>query len=403
MDSQENTQALHTKSKKNPHLTRTLTILLAVGSAISVANIYYCQPLLVLMGKTFHETSTQMGYVATLTQLGYAGGLLLLTPLGDIWPKRMLIVILSILTAIALSAVATAQTPAWLEIASFCVGVITIVPQIIIPLAVDLADEETRGEVVGIVMGGLLLGVLGARTISGAIGQLLGWRSVYVMAAVLMVGLAITMLFTLPHLVAKNKISYGELLISLVKLLREQPLLRQSSLIGGSMFGAFSVLWTVLAFRLAQGPYHYGSAVVGLFGLVGVAGALIAPVAGRIADKRGPSFMIGIGISITFISYVIMLFGDGLLLLLILGVLLLDFGVQASQISNQARIYSLVPTARSRINSVYMVAYFIGGSLGSFLATLTFGLWQWMGACMTAFAFVCLAGITHLYTIRARS
>ncbi len=395
MDINQYTHPAITAEENSPRLTRTLTILLAIGSAVAVANLYYCQPLLVLMGKTFHETSTQIGFVPTLTQLGYAAGLLLLTPLGDIWPKRMLIVTLSILTAIALVAVAVAPTTIWVEIASFFVGMITIVPQIIIPLAVDLADEETRGQVVGTVMGGLLLGVLAARTVSGAIGQLFGWRAVYVIAAILMIGLAVTMRLTLPHLIPKNKLSYGGLLISLINLVREQPLLRQSSAIGGAMFGAFSVLWTVLAFRLAQSPYDFGSAIVGLFGLVGIAGALIAPIAGRIADRRGPTFMIGIGIAITFLSYVIMVLGDRILLLLILGVILLDFGVQATQISNQARIYSLVPAARSRINSVYMVAYFLGGSLGSFLATLTYGAWQWIGACGTAFAFVFMAFIAH--------
>ncbi|PWI58389.1 MFS transporter [Sulfoacidibacillus thermotolerans] len=384
------------RNQQKPRLTRWLTLLLALGAAISVANIYYCQPLLALMGQTFHETSTQMGFVATVTQFGYAAGLLFLTPLGDIWSKRSLIVILSFTTAITLFALSQAQTITWLEVASFLTGMWTIVPQVIIPLAVDLADEKTRGQVVGTVMGGLLLGILAARTFSGAIGQWFGWRTVYLIATGLMIALGVIMYFALPQLTATAKLTYGKLMRSIAQLFLQQPILRQSSMIGGSLFGAFSVLWTVLAFRLSQSPYHYGSAIVGLFGLVGIGGALIAPIAGRIADRRGPSFMIGVGIFITFASYVMMLLGDGVLLLLIFGVLLLDFGVQASQISNQARIYALVPEARSRVNSIYMVSYFLGGTLGSFLAAISYGLWQWTGACLTALMLVSFAGTIHL-------
>ncbi len=377
-------------------LTRTLTLLLAFGAAVSVANLYYCQPLLVLMGRTFHESSAQMGLIPTLTQIGYAVGLLLLTPLGDALPKRGLIVTLSMLCALGLVAIAFSQSPFQLAASSFVVGMITIVPQIIVPLAANLAPPERRGQVIGTVMGGLLLGVLAARMISGAVGEVLGWRAVYDVAALVMVLLGVLMWLRLPKLPAQWTMHYGALLASLWGLLQKQPLLRQSSVIGGSLFGAFSVLWTVLAFRLSASPYHFGSAVVGLFGLVGIAGALGAPFTGRIADRRGPYFMVGVGITLTLASYLDLLLGDGDLLLLIIGVLGLDFGIQASQISNQARIYSLAPEARSRLNSVYMVAYFIGGACGSALGSAAYGAWGWAGSCATGLCFVLVALVAHL-------
>lgn len=390
------TYHLATKSAPAPHLTRALIFLLAFGAAVAVANLYYCQPLLVLMAKTFHEHVAQMGLIPTLTQAGYAVGLLLLTPLGDVLPKRGLIVSLCLLCAAGLVAIAFSQSPTQLAVFSLLVGVMTIVPQIIVPLAADLAPEEKRGQIVGTVMGGLLLGVLAARTVSGSVGEVLGWRAMYDIAAVMMVALAMLMWWRLPKLHAHHTLAYGALLTSLWTLWREQPLLRQSSVIGGALFGAFSVLWTVLAFRLAASPYHFGSAVVGLFGLVGIAGALGAPFTGRIADRRGPYFMVGVGIAITLASYLTLLLGDGILPLLILGILALDFGIQSSQISNQARIYALVPHARSRVNSVYMVVYFIGGACGSALGSVSYEGFGWLGSCVAGIAFIAVAIIIHL-------
>lgn len=377
-------------------LPRTLIVLLAIGSAVAVANLYYCQPLLELMAGTFHESAAQMGLIPTLTQIGYAVGLLLLTPLGDALPKRGLIVTLSLLCALALLAIAFAQSPFQLGAGSFSVGVITIIPQIILPLAADLAPPEKRGQVVGTVMSGLLLGVLTGRLISGAVGELLGWRAMYGIAALVMVLLGLLMWMLLPKLHAERTLRYSALLASLWELVREQPLLRQSSIIGASLFGAFSVLWTVLAFRLADTPYHFGSAAVGLFGLVGIAGALGAPLTGRIADRRGPYFMVGAGIFLTLAAYLILLSGSAVLALLVCAVLILDFGVQVSQISNQARIYSLVPAASSRLNSVYMVAYFLGGASGSALGSAAYGAWGWSGSCLAALGFALVALVAHL-------
>lgn len=377
-------------------LPRALIVLLAIGSAVAVANLYYCQPLLELMASTFHESAAQMGLIPTLTQIGYAVGLLLLTPLGDALPKRGLIVTLSLLCALALLAIAFAQSPFQLGAGSFFVGVITIIPQIILPLAADLAPPEKRGQTVGTVMSGLLLGVLTGRLISGAVGELLGWRAMYGIAALVMVLLGLLMWLRLPKLHAERTLRYGALLASLWKLVREQPLLRQSSIIGASLFGAFSVLWTVLAFRLADTPYHFGSAAVGLFGLVGIAGALGAPLTGRIADRRGPYFMVGAGIFLTLAAYLILLSGSAVLALLICAVLILDFGVQLSQIANQSRIYSLVLAASSRLNSVYMVAYFLGGASGSALGSAAYGAWGWSGSCLAALGFALVALVAHL-------
>lgn len=376
-------------------LTTRLTWTLAAASAISVANLYYNQPLLAIMARAFRESPAHMGMVATLTQVGYAVGLLAFTPLGDIVSKRLLIIILCLLVSAGLVGMASAPNLDVLEGFSFAVGLFTVVPQVLVPLAADLAPPERRGRVIGTVMGGLLFGVLAARIVSGAIGAWLGWRTVFFGASGTMILLAVAMRFTLPAVKSSHNKTYWQLLQFVFKLVREQPLLRQSSAIGAMMFGAFSVLWTVLAFRLSASPYHFDSAVVGLFGLVGIAGVFGAPIIGVIADKRGPYFMIGVGISIVFSAFVIMAVWSSILIALIAGVFLLDFGIQAAQISNQARIYGLVANARSSLNSVYMVSYFVGGALGSALGSLAYDVGGFAAACATALGFVAVAFLAH--------
>ncbi len=362
-------------------LDRRLVWMLAVACALSVANLYYVQPLLAEMAQSFRLTVNQIGGVATLMQLGFALGLLLVVPLGDRYNRRTLIVSMLALVTLALVLVALAPTVTILAAAGFLLGFATVVPQIIVPLAASLAAPFERGRVVGTVMSGLLIGILLARTFSGMIGAYLGWRAVYWIGAVLMVVLALLLRFLLPTDHQRSTMSYWQLLRSLASLTRTEPVLREAGVFGALEFGTFSAFWVTLTFFLETPPYHYGSGVAGLFGLVGVAGAFSASLVGRLADRLNIRYVTGFGLLIVLLSFLCMWLMGYWLLGLVLGVLLLDFGAQGVHVSNQTRIYSLNPSARNRLNTVYMVTNFIGGALGSFLGTWGWSLAGWNGVC----------------------
>lgn len=364
-------------------ISRGLILLLAMTSGLSVANLYYNQPLLADIGRTFGATSNAVGYVSMLTQIGYALGMLLFVPLGDIRERRTLISLLLILVSVSLVGFATSQSLMWMYIASFAIGVTTVVPQIIVPFSAQLALSAERGKVIGTVMSGLLFGILLARTVSGFIGDFFGWRSMYWIAAAIMLVLAFILYRLLPETKPETTASYSDLLRSIGQLVRKYSTLREASLIGACMFAAFSVFWTSLAFFLEGPPYHYSSAIAGLFGLVGVAGAAGAPIAGRLSDRMPPKRIIGILILLTLLSYGLFGLAGISLWSLIAGVIVLDLGVQGTQVSNQARIYALEPAARSRINTVFMVSTFIGGALGSTLGSYAWQHWGWSGVCWT--------------------
>jgi len=372
-------------------LTRRLLLVLAVACGLSVANIYYSQPLLADIGRTFSVSARQLGVLSMMTQIGYAVGLFLFVPLGDRFEQRRLIVVMLGVVACMLAAVALAPTLLWLYIASLLMGVTTVVPQLIVPLAANLAREEERGKVVGTVMSGLLIGVLLARTFAGFVGAWFGWRSMFGVAAALMVVLGIVLYLLLPVRHPDSKTAYRDILASLFRLTRELGPLREAAAMGGLLFGAFSVFWTTLVFRLGSPPYHYGSEVAGLFGLVGVAGASIAPVAGRLADRQSPRRVAAMGALFTLLSFVLFAVLDDWLWGLVFCVILLDLGVQGAQISNQARIYSLRPDARNRLNTVYMVTYFVGGALGSALGADAWSAFGWPGVCVVGGVFALLA------------
>jgi predicted MFS family arabinose efflux permease len=384
-------------SQRSKPLSKALVLLLAVSCGLTVANLYYNQPLLADIGRTFDVDAQHAGLISMLTQIGYATGLFLFIPLGDIQERRKLITILLIAVGIALIGVATAQNLGWIYTASFVVGVTTVAPQMIIPLAAQLAAPHERGKVIGNVMSGLLIGILLARTVSGWVGQLLGWRSMYGIAALMMFMLAYILTRKLPVSRPDIKLSYPALIRSIGVLIAEQRTLREAALIAACMFGSFSVFWTSLTFYLEGPKYEYGSGVAGLFGLVGVVGAGAAPIIGRLADRVSPRGMVGFMILTALLSYLSFWLLGSWLLGLILGVLLLDLGIQGSQVSNQARIYSLLPEARSRLNTVFMVSTFLGGAVGSTIGAFAWSYWGWNGVCavggsMVTAAFLIWAG-----------
>ncbi|MGP0584262.1 MFS transporter [Paenibacillus timonensis] len=363
-------------------LSRFLVLTLAVTAGIAVANLYYIQPLLAEIAAAFHVTQAQVGYAATLTQVGYALGMLMILPLADIREKKSLILFMLLCSAGALLFLAFAWNSAVLSIASFAVGFTSIVPQLIVPLAAQLADPKERGRIIGTVMSGLLIGILVSRTFSGLVGEYLGWSAVYFIASGLMILLAGFLTFRLPKSPSTTTAGYGALFRSMASLIKDLPLLREASLNGGMMFAAFSVFWTTLSFLLAEPRFGLGPDAAGLFGLIGVVGALAAPVAGRMADRRSPRFTIGIGMGAVILAYVCLLGFGYVLAGLVVGVILLDLGVQSTQISNQARIHAISDEARNRINTIYMVSYFVGGALGSWVGSFSYAHFGWTGVCI---------------------
>jgi predicted MFS family arabinose efflux permease len=374
---------------------------MAFATGASVANLWYNQPLLTLMSRTFHVSSSTAGSISMLTQIGYAVGLIAFVPLADLVERKKLILIL--LGIIALVSLTVAASPAfwWLAASSFLLGVVTVVPQIIIPVAADLADSRSRGRVVGIVMSGLLIGILGARTASGLIGGALGWRAVFVFGAMVMALLTILIQFTFPIAPPHGRHdTYFGVIRSIVPIMRQEPELNRASITGGALFGAFNIFWTTLTFRLGTAPYHYNASVIGLFGLLGVAGASVAPLAGRLADRRDPRVTVTYSIVFTIVAFIWLAPLNGSLWALITGIVLLDLGVQSGQISNQSRIYALRPDARARLNTVYMGSYFIGGSLGAGIGSWAWGHWAWTGVTITGLAFLTVAAAVHLHSLR---
>jgi predicted MFS family arabinose efflux permease len=272
---------------------------------VGAANLYYTQPLLADIARSFAASEAAAGLIATLSQAGFALGLLLLVPLGDAFERRLLVPLALVGVTIALIATALAPTIGLLALASFVVGVTTVVPQIIVPLGASLAAPQERGRVVGTIMSGLLIGVLLARTVSGFIGAEFGWRTMYWIAAVLMLALAVVLRLMLPRERPSTRISYPGLMRSLWGFMRSEPVLREASLFGAKGFGAFSVFWVTLSFYLQSPPYHFGSTVAGLFGLVGIAGASAASVVGRLSDRISARTITGAVLVCALLSFVV--------------------------------------------------------------------------------------------------
>jgi predicted MFS family arabinose efflux permease len=359
---------------------RTVGVMFA-ASAVSVANIYYCQPLLSEIGRSLGVSDRAIGYLPMWTQAGTALGMLIFVPLGDMFPRRRLIVIMCMASASTVAMMAIAPNLTLVNAAGFATGLTGIVAHLILPFAAKLAPAERRGQVVGTVLSGLLLGILLARVVSGYVGDLFGWRAMYLVAAAAMTTLAVILRYALPYDRPEPGLRYRELVRSIVHLATTQPVLREAAIIGGMLFGAFSSFWATLVFFLATPPYHYGPRVAGIFGIIGAVGVLFAPLAGKLSDRKGPAFTVALGILTAIGSYAVFDFTGRTLVGLVAGVILLDLGVQAGHVANQTRIYALIPEARSRLNTVYMVTYFLGGALGSALGAYGWSVWGWNGVC----------------------
>ncbi|HEX3690653.1 MAG TPA: MFS transporter [Solirubrobacteraceae bacterium] len=363
-------------------ISRGLVLLLATACGTAAANLYYAQPLLHTLAGAFGVSNGTAGLLITISQLGYVVGLTLLVPLGDLHERRGLISATMLLTAAALVLAALAPAFSVLGGAMAVVGVTSVVAQIVVPMSSSLSADHERGSVVGTVMSGLLIGILLARTVSGLIAAAAGWRTVFWFGAAAMVLLAATLRRVLPRIPPTTDLSYGGLLRSVLSLIREEAIVRQRMMLGALTFGCFSILWTSLAFLLSGAPYHYGNGVIGLFGLVGVVGALAASGAGRLADRGHNGRVTTVSILIMVASWGVMALGRTSVVPLIVGIAVLDLGVQGIHISNQSAIYALRPEARSRLTTAYMVAYFLGGAVLSAVTSTLYGSDGWSGVCV---------------------
>ena len=363
-----------------PASPRVPTFAMAVASGLGVANLYYNQPMLGLIEHAFPgETAATL--IPTATQLGYATGLVLFLPLGDIVDRRRLIVIQFAVLALALMNAAIAPTSVALLVASLLVGAASSVAQQIVPFAASLAGDHKRGAVVGTVMSGVLCGILLGRTVAGFVATEWGWRATFWLAVPAMLAAGALMAFTLPRRPPESALAYPKALVSLVYLWREEPVLRRAAMTQGCLFGSFSVFWTVLALHLEEPAFHLGADAAGLFALLGIVGILAAPLSGRIADRRGPQAVVMLGALTTLAAWAPMGWWDTIAGLIV-GVIVLDLGVQSAVVSNQHQIYALRPEARSRLNTIFMCGIFIGGAIGSAAATTIYHIAGWFPVCL---------------------
>lgn len=373
-----------------PAISRALVLMLAAGAGLAVASIYYSQPMLGVLGEDLQAGTRATGWVPTLTQLGYALGILLLAPLGDRIDRRRLIVLKAGALALALLGSALAPGIGWLLAASLAVGLAGTLAQDIVPAAATLAPPAHRGRVVGTVMTGLLLGILLSRVASGLVGQQWGWRAVFLAAAgsIALIGLALWR--GLPRFVPSTQLSYGQLMASLVQLWKRYGPLRRATLAQGLLSIGFSAFWSTLAVMLHE-RFQMGSAAAGAFGLAGAAGALAAPLAGRLADRRGPNRVTQLGAGLALLSFALLLVQDllppaaqiGLLVVAAIG---FDFGVQATLVAHQTLVYSLDPGARSRLNALLFTGMFIGMAAGAALGSQVLAHAGWFGVVLLAMA-----------------
>lgn len=355
-----------------------LGLTLIAGGA--VANIYYNQPLLALLVADFGERAALV--VPTASLVGYGLGILGLVPLGDTLPRRTLIVGQMLGLAAALLAAALSPNLGLLAAASLLVGVLACAAQHAVPFAAELAPDATRGRIVGQVMTGLLTGILLARTVSGFVGARFGWRAVFFAAAGVALAIAAVAARTLPHTAQTKPLRYRALMLSILHLVRTQPVLRTASLSQGLLFASFNAFWTTLALLVEAPPFDLTAAGAGLFGVVGVAGAFVAPLSGRYADARGarPVVVAG-GLFVVAAFAVLWAAGGRSLIAVTLGVLLIDIGLNGALIANQTRAYALVPGARGRINTVLFTVMFVFGALGAFAGSQAFLSFGWPGVC----------------------
>ena len=369
-------------STSSPGLSTPLVLLFSFACALAVGTVYYAQPLLDAMARDLHIDPALVGLVVTLTQIGYGLGLVLLVPLGDLFDRRRLIVIQSLLSVAALLLIALAQDSTWLLLGMALTGLLAVVAQVLVAHAASLASAEHRGQVVGVVTGGIVIGILLARTLSGIVADLAGWRAMYWLAAALALLTSLLLWRLLPaSRSTPSTTGYGDLLRSLWTLLRDEPVLRQRACLALLSFAAAMVLWTPLVLPLSAPPLSLSASEVGLFGLAGAAGALAAARAGRLADRGLGEWVSGASLLLMILSWGAIALTERSLWALLLGVVAFDLGLQALHVVSQSLIYRLPADTHSRLTAAYMLFYSAGSALGSLLSTLAYAKGGWLAVC----------------------
>ena len=370
-------------------LPASLILLLAASAGFGVAALYYSQPMLGVLGPDIGASARAVGFVPTLTQLGYALGILLLAPLGDRFDRRRIILVKAAALVLALLGAAFSPSVGPLLAASLVIGLAATMAQDVVPAAATLAPEAHRGRIVGTVMTGLLLGILLSRVLSGFVAEHFGWRTMFMVAAASIAFIGVAVARGLPHLRPTTQLGYGALLGSLGRLWQRHGALRRATIAQALLSVGFSAFWSTLAVMLHGAPFHLGSAAAGAFGLAGAAGALAAPLAGRLADRRGPELVIRMGAALVVVSFAAMLFAPLMapaarLGLIVASAIGFDFGLQAALIAHQTVVYGIDPGARSRLNAVFFTGVFVGMATGSALGALVLAQWGWSAVALLA-------------------
>lgn len=364
---------------ENQGISGYLLLILAIISGLAVANLYYNQPLLNDICRDLRVSEFTANLIPMVTQIGYALGLLFIIPLGDLYSRRRIIVINFSLLSISMLSIALSESIWFVLASSLVTGICSVMPQIFIPIASQFSRSEDKSKNVGILVSGLLTGILGSRVISGMVGEYWGWRTMYYLAAVIMFVCIFIVLRVIPDMSVNYKGTYKDLMHSLLTIFRQRPDIRLSSLRAGLCFGSFLALWACLAFKLSGAPLYAGNNVIGLLGLCGVAGALTASIVGRYVRILGVKRLNYIGCMIIMFSWAIMYIFQDTYLGFIIGIMLIDIGMQCIQLSNQTYVLTSVPNAANRVNTIFMTTYFVGGALGTFLAGLFWQEMQWEG------------------------
>lgn len=377
-------------------LPRTLLLLMATAISATAANLYYNQPLLPDIRSAMNLGEGAVGLIPSATQLGYAAAILLISPLGDVMNRRKLIGYLSVLLTISLLSVFLAPGFGVLIVAFFAVGLGANITQQLLPIGASLASPSTKGATMGTLMTGLTIGILLSRTVSGSIAEYFGWRAVFLVAAVLAATFGLLLRANLPDNKPKVTIGYPALIASMFGLLRKHPLLRESALTGALWFGAFNALWATLAIHVTGQPFDYTVQQAGLFGLVGMSGIAGAKLAGRFVDRLGPTRIITFALTVVLAAFAILAVSGNSLTGLVIGIILLDLGVFGAQIPNQVRVFAIDPDAQSRMNAVYMLAYYLAASLGSAAGVKIMSIAGWQGMALFGLGLAALALAHHL-------
>ena len=390
-------------SKQSQDLSNWLVFLMAFAIGVTIASNYYAQPLLHSITHDLNIAVEHAGSIIMAAQFSYAVGLLFITPLGDKFERKHLIIILMVLSTCGLIVSALSKNLWMLIIGTSMTGLFSTVAQVLIPFAATLAKPEHRGKIVGTLMSGMLLGILLGRAFAGAISTIADWHYVYWIATGIMVIVTLLLWSSLPTYRNTININYFQLLWSISSLYKQEPILRIRSLLAVISFALFSLLWTPLAFLLSNDPYHYSDFIIGLFGIAGAAGALGSPIVGKLSDKGKGWLATTIGLCLLLLSWLPLSFAQCSIIALILGVVILDFSVQVTHVSNMSAIYQIRPEARSRMNTGYMVCYFIGGMLGSVGSTYLFSHYGWIaivvsGTILGLIGIICWLFYTKTYS-----